>query len=196
MAEEASEAAKAATKKAKKQAAKARKQLARSDPTSAGASLQSQLAHVSAVHTSTPAHVALDEPRPTSDALTDGGLPAVAASALDTSRGADANFLDQLFCCPITKVTCMMLPAQPSSSPSTACGLQHAAAPMTLMRDTYIAHIGMHSEQVLPEPGINTVPQPPDRTARCLKMLQHRHPRVTAAHAVTLGPLCNGSQNV
>ncbi|KAL3153167.1 hypothetical protein ABBQ38_011919 [Trebouxia sp. C0009 RCD-2024] len=40
---------------------------------------------------------------PTSAATADGVHEGHAA-AVDASRGADASFLDQLFCCPITKV--------------------------------------------------------------------------------------------
>ena len=64
------------------------------------AGLQTQLQHVS-VHNSDmhtlPAPALLDEEASISGA-------ADALSAIDTSRGADESFLDQLFCCPITKV--------------------------------------------------------------------------------------------
>ena len=48
-------------------------------------------------------HTALDDQVPTPGAAA-GGLPAGGATATDASIGADAEFLDQLFCCPITKV--------------------------------------------------------------------------------------------
>ena len=48
-----------------------------------------------------------------SSAATPDGLHAGDAAAADASRGADASFLDQLFCCPITKV--------PSTRPPLEC---------------------------------------------------------------------------
>ena len=163
VADEASEAAKAAAKKAKKQKAKARKQQARSDATSAsppavpppsasepsapgtsaGGSLQRQqdvepeaalqlsstldgtghgvppeqdtaglhaqlhsmTVHDSAKHT-LPLHAALDEQEstPAAAAAAAAQAPEGNAAAVDASQGDDATFLDQLFCCPITKV--------------------------------------------------------------------------------------------
>lgn len=79
------------------------------------ASLQSQLqqnpAQSSAGHT-LPVHVALDEPRLASTAVA-GGSSAGSSAAIDAPRGADATFLDQLFCCPITKVTLPTTPPFP-----------------------------------------------------------------------------------
>ena len=166
VADEASEAAKAAAKKAKKQKAKTRRQQARSEATStsppaasepsaskpsalgtsAAGSLQAQqnveptaaqhhsspsssighivppdqdavgvqtqlqhmTVHDSVMHT-LPVNVALDEQESTSAAAAAaaaaaGGAPAGNAAAVGASQGDVASFLDQLFCCPITKV--------------------------------------------------------------------------------------------
>ena len=174
VADEASEAAKAAAKKAKKQKAKARKQQARSDATSAspppasdpsasgastGGSLQRQqdvepeaamqlsstlhgtghgvpseqdtaglhaqlhsmTVHDSAKHT-LPLHAALDEQESTpAPAAAAAQAPEGNAAAVDASQGDDATFLDQLFCCPITKVLSpayYLHPHQPPTLPT------------------------------------------------------------------------------
>ena len=63
------------------------------------AGLQAQLQHMTA-HDSA-VHAALDEQVVTSAA---GGSPTGKAATVDASQGDDARFLNQLFCCPITKV--------------------------------------------------------------------------------------------
>ena len=67
--------------------------------------LQQETAQDSAVH-ALPDRAVLDEPRSASAAVA-GGSPAGSSAAVNAPQGADASFLDQLFCCPITKV---MLP--------------------------------------------------------------------------------------
>lgn len=64
-------------------------------------------AHETAVNMQS-VHIALDEQVSSSDRPADG-MPAASPAAVDASPGADARFLDQLFCCPITKV----LPLRP-----------------------------------------------------------------------------------
>ena len=66
------------------------------------AQLQQLTLHDSAMQT-LPVHAVLDEEVATS-AAADGGLPAGGAAAGVTPQGGHASFLDQLFCCPITKV--------------------------------------------------------------------------------------------
>ena len=56
-----------------------------------------------------PVHTALGEQKSTSHRSA-SGVPAASAAAVDAFPGAHATFLDQLFCCPITKV----LPPRPS----------------------------------------------------------------------------------
>ena len=59
-----------------------------------------------------------EAPRPAAAAA--GGLSA-GKGATDTSRGADASFLDQLFCCPITKVAPPLCAMPPPPLPSPTC---------------------------------------------------------------------------
>lgn len=69
--------------------------------------LQSQLQHTAAQDTAVHnplEHVALDELRSASGAMIGSPAGSTSSAAVDASRGADAIFLDQLFCCPITKV--------------------------------------------------------------------------------------------
>ena len=79
------------------------------------AQLQRRTAHDSAVHVF-PVYPVLDEQASTSGASVDG-LPAAKVPAADASREADADFLDQLFCCPITKVPLALHPPTPLSAP-------------------------------------------------------------------------------
>ena len=66
------------------------------------AQLHSVTVHDSAKHT-LPLHAALDEQESTPAAAA-AQAPEGNAAAVDASQGDDATFLDQLFCCPITKV--------------------------------------------------------------------------------------------
>ena len=58
-----------------------------------------------------PVHVAMDEQEPPSAAAAAGGTPAGNAAAVTASQRDDASFLDQLFCCPITKVLSSSYPS-------------------------------------------------------------------------------------
>ncbi|KAL3163244.1 hypothetical protein ABBQ32_009644 [Trebouxia sp. C0010 RCD-2024] len=64
--------------------------------------LQHKIAQDSAVY-ALPDQATLDEPRVASAAVAVGS-PSTGAAAVEASQGADATFLDQLFCCPLTKV--------------------------------------------------------------------------------------------
>ena len=82
------------------------------------ASLQSQLQHMAVndpAMLTLPVDTVLDEQVSASAAVV-GGLHAGETAAVDASHGADARFLDQLFCCLITKV----LPLGPQA-PVVAC---------------------------------------------------------------------------
>ena len=57
-----------------------------------------------------PAHTAVDDEKPRSGSEA-GALPAAGATATGASQGADASFLDHLFCCPVTKVHLLRPPA-------------------------------------------------------------------------------------
>ena len=71
-------------------------------PDSSQPDSQHRAVHETAVNIR-PAHTALHEQVSTSDRPA-GGMPAASPAAVEASPGADARFLDQLFCCPITKV--------------------------------------------------------------------------------------------
>lgn len=76
--------------------------------------LQHKIAQDSAVY-ALPDQATLDEPRVASAAVAVGS-PSTGAAAVEASQGADATFLDQLFCCPLTKVK---LAQPPGSTPTT-----------------------------------------------------------------------------
>lgn len=79
--------------------------------------LQSPLQHTMAQDSDVHAvadQAMLDEPRVTSAAVAVRS-PSTSSAAVEASRGADVTFLDQLFCCPITKVT---LPQLPGATPT------------------------------------------------------------------------------